>query len=230
MKPTDPIELFNQLEPPAPNDAADRNAAILAAVHQHARTSRTKRARNPWIVGGSAVAVVLATAAFALVWTASVSDPTAVSCYETVDLNGDLVGLAASDDPVAACRQLWLDGTLGTGDVPPLTACVNEAGAAAVIPDEAASCNRLGLAELEAGLTDDQQAILEINETLIDLFSNECFDQNAAIAAVQEQLDEAGLDEWTVDAPEPFDPATPCAIPGIDNDNRRIIVIGARER
>jgi hypothetical protein len=159
-----------------------------------------------------------------------VSDPTATSCYATAAITGDLVGLDTSDDPVEACRQLWIDGILGNGDVPPLTGCVNEAGAAVVVPGEGAVCNRVGLAELEPGLTAEQQAAVTVNDTLIDLFGTECFDQATAVEEVERQLDAAGLDEWTADAPEDFDPATPCAGPGIDAASKRIFVIGARKR
>lgn len=230
MTPTDPIEMFTHLEPPAPPDAHRRNADILTAVHAHAAKGSRRSARNPWILGGGAVAIVLATAAFAVLRSSPVSDPTAVSCLATTDLNGDLVGLAASEDPVDACRQLWADGTLGNGDVPPLTGCVNEAGAAAVVPADGAVCSRLGLDELEPGITDEQQAVLDVNESLIDLFGTNCFEQDAAVAEVQRQLDAAGLEAWTVDVPEPFEPATPCAVPGVDIDNQRLFVIGARAR
>lgn len=230
MKSTDPIEMFKHLEPPAPADVGQRNADILAAVHAHAASGSTRRTRNPWILGGGAVAIAVATAAFAVLRTSPVSDPTAISCLATTDLDGDLVGLAASDDPIEACRQLWADGTLGNGDIPPLTACVNEAGAAAVVPADGAVCSRLGLDELEPGITDEQQAVLDVNESLIDLFGTECFEQDAAVEEVQRQLDAAGLEAWTVDVPEAFDPATPCAGPGVDSENQRIFVIGARER
>jgi len=230
MKPTDPVDLFQQLEPPTPGNAEERDASILAAVHAHVATKQKPRSRNPWILGGGAVAIVLTTAAFAVLRTSPVSDPTAVSCYATVDLEGDLVALAASDDPIQACRQLWIDGTLGNGGVPPLAGCVNNAGAAAVVPGEGVLCNRLGLDELEAGLTVEQQTVVDINAVLIDRFGTECFDQVAAVEEVQRQIDNAGLDSWTVDSPEAFDPSTPCAVPGIDTENRRIFVIGARAR
>ena len=230
MKPTDPIELFTQLEPPTPADAEQRNADILAAVHAHTAKNSRRRGRNPWILGGGAVAIVLATAAFAVLRTSTVSDPTAVSCLATADLDGDLVGLAASADPVEACRQLWIDRTLGAGDVPPLTGCVNDAGAAAVVPADGAVCNRLGLDELEPGLSDEQQAVLKVSDSLIDLFQRNCFEQDAAVAEARRQLDAASLVDWAVDVPEMFDPATPCAVTGVDIDNQRIFVIGARER
>jgi hypothetical protein len=230
MKPTDPIELFNHLEPPAPTDAEQRNADVLAAVHAHTAKGTKRRTRNPWILGGGAVAIVLATAAFAVLRTSPVSDPTAVSCLATTNLDGDLVGLAASDDPVEACRELWIDGTLGDGEVPPLSGCVNEAGAAVVVPAGDAVCNRLSLDELEPGINEEQHAVLGVNRSLIDLFGSECFEHVEAVEEVQRQLAAAGLAEWTVDAPEPFNPATPCAVPGVDPVNRRIVVIGARER
>lgn len=229
MNHTDPFELFKHLEPPT-GDVEQRNADILTGVRAHASRQHRGRTPKPWLLGGGAVAIVLATAAFAVLRTSSVSDPTAVSCLATTSLDGDLVGLTASDDPVGACRQLWIDGTLGDGGVPPLTGCVNAAGAAAVVPAEGTICNRLGLAELEPGLNDEQQTVLDVNESLIELFGGECFEQDAAVEEVRRQLDAAGLDDWAVDVPEPFGNEQPCAVPGVDTENRRIFVIGARER
>jgi hypothetical protein len=233
MTGTDPIELFNHLDPGRNldrDDVARRDAEILAYILQQPRTASTASLsrRKPWLLGGALAVVVLATAAFAVLRTSSVSDPTAVACMVSSDPQGDVVGLAPSSDPVAACAELWTNGTLGDGAVPPLSGCVNEAGAAAVYPAGAEICSKLGLAELEAGFSDEQSRIVALQDSLADTFFADCYDLDAALVEAQRQLDASGLPGWTVVNPEPFDTSRPCAGSGLDLDMQQVLIIGVR--
>lgn len=233
MTGTDPIELFKHLDPSRhldPDDVARRDADILAHVLQQPRTaSVTARSRRrPWLVGGGLVVVVLATAAFAVLRISSVSDPTGVACMASTDPQGDVVALAPSPDPIAACAVLWSSGTLGDGEVPPLSGCVNSAGLAAVYPADSEICGRLGLAELDPGLSDDQVSVVALQDSLAETFLTDCYDLDTALAEAQRQLDASGLTGWTVVNPEPFDETRPCAGVGIDPDGQQILIFGAR--
>ena len=233
MTGTDPIEMFKHLDPSRhldPDDVARRDAEILAHILQQPRTpSVTAWARRrPWLSGGGLAAVVLATAAFAVVRISSVSDPTGVACMASIDPQGDVVALAPSTDPVAACEVLWADGTLGDGEVPPLSGCVNTAGLAAVYPAKSEICSKLGLAELDPELSDDQTRIVALQESLTDTFLADCFDLDTAVAETQRQLDDSNLTGWTVVIPEPFDNTRPCAAAGIDPAAQQILIFGAR--
>jgi len=235
MTRTDPFELFKQLDPSNQLDPAEieqRNAEVLQHILHQPRPNQTivRSQRRLWLLGGGLTVVVLATAAFAFIRAATVSDPLAISCMTTNKLDSDIVALGNAEDPVAACGELWESGVLGDGDVPALSGCVNDAGAAVVFPSSSDICGQLGLAELEPGLTDQQRAITTLEDSLVTTFADDCFEQDAAVEEAQRQLDQAALDGWTVNVPEPFPADAPCAVPGIDIEKQQIIVIGARSR
>lgn len=238
MTANDPIEMFNSLDPTpyletASVDVEQRNDDILAYVLSQPRetdeTPPTRSRPRRWIIGGGLGVAILATAAFAVLRTEPVSDPRGITCMASSDGDGDRIGLPADSDPVAACRVLWKDGTLGDGEPPSLAACINDAGAAVVFPSGDDICSRLGLAEAAPGLADDQQRIVTLQESLAATFLSDCFAQDDAIAEAQRQLDGSGLEGWTVDVPESFADSGLCAAPGIDLDNQRIFLIGGRE-
>ncbi len=235
MTGTDPLELFKQLDPSKqldPVEIEQRNAEVLQHILQQPRPSQTgvRSKRRLWLLGGGLAVVVLATAAFAFIRASTVSDPLAISCMATNELDSDNVALRNAEDPVAACSELWKTGELGDGQVPALSGCVNDAGAAVVFPSSSDICGQLGLAELAPGLPDQQSAIATLEESLVTTFADDCFEQVAAVEEAQRQLDQAALDGWTVNVPEPFPADAPCAVPGIDIDAQQIIVIGARSR
>ena len=235
MTGTDPFELFKQLDPSRQLDPAEieqRNADVLREILQQPRSidsSRTSR-RKPWLLGGGLVVAVLATAAFAVIRFATVSDPLSISCMATSEVDSEIVALRNADDPIAACGELWETGILGNGEIPELSGCVNGAGAATVFPSSSDICSRLGLAELEIGLTNEQRAITTLEDSLVTTFADDCFDQDSAVEEAQRQLNEAGLDGWTINVPEPFPNDAPCAVPGIDIETQQVVVIGARTR
>lgn len=235
MNGTDPYKLFKQLDPSRgldPNDIEQRNADVLREILQQPRHSKSaaRSRRRSWLLGGGLAVVVLATAAFAFIRASTVSDPLAVSCMATNDLDSDTVALRSSNDPVSACGELWETGVLGTGEVPDLSGCVNATGAAVVFPSTRDICGRLGLAELEPGLTDEQRIISSLEDSLVTAFAGGCYEQAAAVDEAQRQLDETGLEDWTVSAPEPFAEDATCAVGGVDIAAQQIIVIGGRTR
>lgn len=236
MSGSDPIELFKHLDPTrqiaSSQEAARTNEAILASVLAHSRrpvpTSRGSR-RKPWMIGGGLIVVVLATAAFVVLRREPVSDPLGIACMASTDPSGDVVALPAGEDPVEACRRLWTDGTLGTGEPPPLAACINQGGAAAVFPGDSEICSRLGLAGLEPGFTPDQRRIVQLEGSLAETFGAQCFAEDEAVTETQRQLDASGLTGWTVYVPDPFGASARCAGSGIDLEQRRVLLGGVRE-
>lgn len=233
MTGTDPIEMFKHLDPSRhldPKDVARRDADILAHILQQPRTPlvTSRSRRRPWLIGGGLAVVVFATAAFAVLRTAPVSDPTGVACMASTDPQGDVIAIAPSIDPVAACAVLWADGSLGDGEVPPLSGCVNSAGLAAVYPAGSEICSKLGLAELDPEVRDEAKSVVALQESLADTFLGNCYDLDTALAETQRQLDDSDLSGWTVVNPEPFDKTRPCAAAGIDPDAQQILIFGAR--
>lgn len=237
-QPTDPFELFRSMSPLDNSESGELSATdeqllarILATpVDEQPGVAKQRPTRRRLAVAtGVVMTAALATAAFTFLRSEPVTNPTAVSCYSTADLGGDIVGLGSSADPIEACRAVWREGDLRTdGTVPPLVGCVNAAGAAAVFPGEGDVCERLGLPNLEAGLTDEQVAIIELQETLIDTFLDRCFTEDEAVAEARRQLDAAGLDNWTAEPAEAFPVGLSCAGVGVDPNNELVIVVGVR--
>lgn len=239
QRPTDPFELFRAMNPHdrrATDELSPADEALLARIlatptDQHPESLSPRPPRRRMVVVASVVAMVtLVTAAFASISREPVTNPVAVACYATADvINGDLVGLGSELDPIEACRAVWRDGDLKTdGSVPPLVGCVNAAGAAAVFPGEGDICQQLGLPTLEEGLSDEQLAIIEMQDSLIETFLGRCFNEADALAEARHELDTAGLEDWTAQAAEAFPADSPCAGMGVDPNQELVIVFGIR--
>lgn len=228
MTNTDPFELFKLLEPSGAEEQRRSDDDILAFVVEQPLKSPSRRSkRRWWIVGGGIGCVALATAAFAVLRSEPVTEPTAVACMTSPSLSGDVWGLGGVADPIEACAELWTNGSIGSGTVPELTACVNDAGVATVFPAGKNICNQLGLASAETGLSDEHQRVLEMQERVIDTLAAGCFDRNDAAAEVQRILDEFELEDWTVEPGPGFSLDSECAGPGIDTRSRVVFLAGA---
>jgi hypothetical protein len=160
------------------------------------------------------------------------SEPTRIACAATDDPDGDVVCLPGAVDPVAACAELWTDGTLGSGATPPLAACVNDAGAVVVLPGESSAvCTRAGfdLLDLDAD-TSDAAGVLALEERLIDTFLNDCYGQDDALAEVRRILDDEGFADSAVTLAEDFPDGLDCAGISVDASEQNVIVAGVRPR
>ncbi len=233
MNGRDPLDVFGLSNPWADEAAtvSDADEARLVRIVETPivgeRRLRPGR-RRQWVVVAGVGAVVLATAAFALVRRERASSPTGIVCYGVADLDGDRAVLGPALDPVGACEQVWLDGQLSTDGAPALAGCVNEAGVAAVFPGDQTVCQRLGLAELVPGRTSEQQAIVELGDQMIEVFDTACFRQAEALATAQEMLDGSGLVGWTVHLAEDFPAGRECGVATPLPDIKTVIVGGGR--
>lgn len=184
--------------------------------------------RRPWLIGGVVALAVLSSAAFAVLRRESASDPTGVLCHATADLNGDRAVVAAAVDPVVACEVPWSDGTFSRSGAPSLAGCVNDSGVATVFPGDPSVCSRLGLSQLVAGRSEEQQAIVDLGDRLLEVFTSECVRQDDAVARAQVLLDASGLQGWVVQFAEDFPPGLECGLATPLLDIRTVIVGGAR--
>jgi hypothetical protein len=234
MTKTDPFELFNALNPDLDNDDDGPDEELLARILAQPRTAghRRRSRRRQWIIAGTVAVAGMASAAFAVLRSSPASEPTGIACAATDDPDGDIVGLPGAVDPVAACAELWTNGTLGSGTVPPLAACVNDAGAVVVLPGEASAvCTKAGfdLLDLDAD-TSNAAGVLALEERLIDTFLNDCYGQDAALAEARRILDDEGFADWTVTLAEDFPDGLDCAGIAVDSSEQSVIVAGVRPR
>src|SRR5687768_14117127 len=97
----------------------------------------SRRRVRPLVLAFAAATLVLSATGFgAYALTREPTHVDSIGCYEQADLNSNVAVIGStSTDPVAACAALWRSGSLGsTTIVPPLTACLLDTGAVAVMP------------------------------------------------------------------------------------------------
>jgi hypothetical protein len=236
MSGRDPFDVVANLNPFAGefDEFTDADEALLLRILESPVTgptpaaSRSRSRRQAWFVGGVVGVMVVATAAFTYLHREQASNPTGVLCYATADIDGDRAVLPPDVDPVAACHKPWTDGTFSQAGAPPLAGCVNDAGVATVFPGDQSVCSRLGLAELEPGRSDEQQAIVDLGDRLYEAFYADCIRQDDAIPLAQQLLDDSGLQGWTVQLAEDFPAGSECGVGSAMSDTRTVIVLGGR--
>lgn len=229
LRDINPVDEANVDGPDSPR-AEELLATIIATprdIREHGPARRPVR-----------LAIILAAAALAAiaaVWvtTQVVERPTAISCYQAVDLDADTAAAPAGGPATAdACQPVWADGILAntditpSGDVPPLTACVADNGSLAVFPtDDATVCEQLGLAYPEPLQQDTADDIRQLENQLIAYFQTEdCPTIETAADQVRRILDQAGLTDWTIQT-QPANPQRPCASHSLVEESQTVILI-----
>lgn len=233
MSERDPFDLLMALSPVAtlsvelPTDD-DLLASILASADAALPPINRprRRTRRRWIVAGVGTAA-LATAAFAVVHRRSPDVPTQISCYGEASASpSEQVGLPAFADPVAACAELWRNGTLGTDGAPPLSACVTEGGIIAVVPGDPEVCADLGMAQWVGDFDDEEERVIALQDALITVSSTRCIPHDEAAAVLDDLLDAYGLDGWTVVDQGRFSAERPCAVLAMDPATEQVLYFG----
>jgi hypothetical protein len=125
------VEELRRHRAPRPAPAPRRLALVLAAIV---------------VAGGGA-----ATAA-GLLSADDVKVEAGVGCYDRAALQADITVIRATEDPVAACAQLWREGTVDDvprAEAPPLVACTGKGQPVRVMPGSGPEvCAGLGLEPL----------------------------------------------------------------------------------
>jgi hypothetical protein len=202
---------------PAP-DSPEARALFERIVDTRPDVTPTKRwagRRRLWVI--LPVAALIGAASYGFF--RETSEPLVVACYQQPDLDARRAVLPATNDAVGACRALWQPGAefnpAGTTAVPPLTVCVLDTGAKAVLPQPPASdtCGELGLARPRDGghRQSENQAIVNLQNEVSGRFLDACIDRKEAVALVRAELMRQRLDGWRVLTPLPFTKREPCA-------------------
>lgn len=202
------------------------------------RPGRRRRHRIG-IVGIAAFAALSSGVAYAIA-RQGVTKHAYVSCYSEDSLTAHQTLVAAgSGGPVATCAAAWLAGTVGSGPVPNLVACVASTGIAAIFPASPGSdvCGDLGLSPMqsaappptEATTTTVGPATAKKVSDLVDAVDTDlrasCLNAEQATASVRHQVSKVGLD-WKVVILAPFSADHPCASPGFDEPGQRVTLVG----
>jgi hypothetical protein len=199
-------EQFTELAHP---DVRDELLArvVSSPVSVEPAQSRRLRHRLPVIAAASATAVVAGTAIGWAITNSGATDTVAVQC----EINGaDAIIPATSGDPVADCAAEWQRET-GT-NAPRLVAYDNGHGGITVAP--ASQQPAPSSSPLPRGSTQNVSAIT-LQESLDDYISGlnaTCHSTDGALAFVRQELQAAGLQEWSVSAPpDGADGSSTCA-------------------
>lgn len=236
MNESDPFELLSSLRPDDANDflaPGDDPAADAMLEHIMASDPKVRRhRRRRRVLVGAAVGLVLGSGAVAAALLLDrPSDPATLACYSEASTDPAVqVGLTMdpASTPLDQCHELWLDGTLGTGEPPPLTACVTVEGIVAVLPGDEGTCTGLGLAALDPSANLDQSGAARVASAISEDYPSECVDSlEAATLIVEGILTEVDAGRWEVQVAGEITLERPCVFAAVDAHNQVVLLVAA---
>jgi hypothetical protein len=177
---------------------------------------------RPLVLVLAAAALMLAATGFgAYALTREPTHVDSIGCFERADVRASVTVIGSdATDPVARCAALWRSGVIGSrNEAPPLTPCVLDTGAIAVMPGGAGVCEALGIASLSAESRSRLARLGGLHAELATRFGDgsgskkrtACVGEADARGIVRRELDARGLTDWTVDVAVPFDADRRCA-------------------
>jgi hypothetical protein len=233
----DALDRLREANPVSLEKAPASDSPHARALFERIVDPRPDVDRTKWWAGRRRLWVLIPVAA--LIGAASYgffrepSEPLVVACYQQPSLDARRAVLPATNDAVGACHALWEPGAefnpAGTTAVPPLTVCVLDTGARAVLPQPPGSdtCGELGLARPRDGghRQSENQAIVNLQNLVTVRFLDACVDRTEAIAFIRTELKSQGLASWRVLTPIPFTKREPCASVSFDVLGRTVRLI-----
>ncbi len=163
-----------------------------------------------------------------------------IGCFDRADLDADVTVVSTTaEDPVAVCTQLWESGDAGArGEVPQMTACVNEPGAVLVLPSgDPRICAELGLQPLPDDYEAAAKRFVEMRDDMIDTLYREatsggvserdaCLDNQSALRVATSVLEEHGFSDWTAEVATGDYGGRHCANDvAFEDDDKKVLII-----
>lgn len=181
-------------------DSIEGQRVLAAALSQETSPQRRKR----WLRIVAVAVVSFGLIAAVTIRYLPVEQTYELGCFESVDLEANrLVSNVDGQPGPEDCAEWWLNGELTSrqvpsGEVPPLLACVTEAGVMWVFPsDDPTTCEQLGLAVPESVPASSPDSV--IRAALGDRYSWEaCVPPAEAAAEIGQLLVELGFPDWSV--------------------------------
>lgn len=234
----DPFELLSSLggddadgyikpgDDPAADALLERIMDGTTAASAMPRPFRRRRR----VVAGVVAGVLLSSGAVAAaVWLDQPADPATLSCYSDASLDPKVqVGLSidAESTPVEQCATLWRNGTLASGDAPPLAACVTADGITAVMPGDDGTCTSLGLAVRGPQVDPDGTVAARVVSRISDQYPTDCVDSvDQAMMIVEEILADLEADGWEVRPTDAITDERPCAYAAVDASAKVVLIV-----
>jgi len=232
----DPVDVLADLMPPAGWDqpvdlAVDAEASRLLAkvLDGPVPPYRSTRRRRRTITGfGVGIAMIAAGTAVAAFWPrTSPTEARSVSCWSSVENPPEQQVVLAWDgiaDPVTMCQQQWELDRFDVQEPPDdLNACTSSEGIAVVVPG---LCEVAGLALFVPVVDETVLAISEVATRLGELLNGEtCRTVTDARLVIEQVLDEADFDGWTIEVAGGASPNDTCATVALEASTKSVFII-----
>lgn len=222
------------VDAPSSFEIDDLVSQVVSGARDRRRAEETGRRHRRFVATGALTIVVVtggAVGVAALIRSSQPSRPSeGIACRSAADTRADAIVVEAGSDPVGRCRTLWTDGKLtepgqALGEVPPLVACVGAAGVIEVYPGDSSVCAQLALVVADASLTPDNQAMVVLQNRIVDEINDQpCFTAIDVAALAQQIVDESELEGWTVSV-RPDSKNASCAKAALDVPTRTISIV-----
>jgi hypothetical protein len=257
-EPMDPFELLRELNPIEPGDlrAATSSPQTQEALEQilagdrHPRRRRLPTLQLPrfrrrvYILALVPLAAGLAAAAWAL--SQGATKQLTVGCYASVSLQAHTIVVAAGNDPITTCRDVWSRGDFGTPTAPRLQACLLPSGAIGVFPSpDGRACEQLKLTPLtpepappspqptsppppspQPSPPPQPASPADLKDALVrEFLANRCLNAEQATAVVQDELRALRLTSWRVQTTAAFTNSRRCASLAFDEERHLVLLV-----
>lgn len=239
MSRPDPFELL-VLADPVPDVSNMRlPRAVADDVIAGRDPSPRRRRRRTAALAGVVVLGVSAVAAAAFVARRQPTTTIGVGCYAEARLDADTAVVATEPGgAVETCAQLWREGHIGRGPVPPLQACVLREGAIGVFPgDDPSVCADLGNNSAPAPPPDEIRPPAgggDVVALASELAASDrgvgCRTPDDARAIATSALRRHGFADWKVEvgagaSGKGFDDERPCATFLVDEERHVVVLV-----
>jgi hypothetical protein len=165
-----------------------------------------------------------------------------IGCYDRADLSANVAVVSPDGrSAVEQCRELWLEGDVGSPVPARLAACVLSTGPIGVFPSvDDRTCERMGLADLSPrGAAEGRRFVRMRNAVYAQIGtppsgssrgSSHCVGEKSARAIVRRVLDAHGYSDWKIaTVGEAFSGDRPCADISFDGGSKTaLLMAGAR--
>ncbi len=214
-------------EPSEDDLDADARRVLLRSAEVAALPARRRRRTATAIVVGAVVLASGSAGVAALIRSGQPTQPAlGIACRAAEGIQADAIVIPPDADPIAACTDRWADGDLGpVSVVPSLTMCIAATGVVEVYPGDAAVCERLGLASADNELSAENQAVLALNDRLVEEINLAvCRPTAEVLLAVQDIVDDAELAGWIVRIRDDAARDAECAKAALDQPAKTVFI------
>lgn len=237
----DPFELLGAADPVPDASGLRLPRGVADDIVAGRNPSLRRRRRRTTAMIGVLVLGVSGVAAAAFVAGRQPEMTLSVGCYAEARLDADTAVVAVErEGAVETCAQLWREGHIGSGPVPPLQACVLREGAIGVFPgDDPSVCAGLGNNTVPAHedlAPPTGGDVTAMRDDLVARYGSQpCLPPAEARAGAEAALRRHGFRGWEVEVSGEdeglgFTPERPCASFLVDEERKLIVLVPFQRR